>query len=123
MFREDLKDAGVVFDFSAFTKADDALDFLRQREKKPVLVLTDLSLADEAALRLIEECQEFLHGGAVGVYSGTRNPDKEVRCRDIGALFYIVKPVTRDKLVGAVEGLDGLDVKTDPEGTVKIIQP
>ena len=69
MFREDLKDAGVVFDFSAFTKADDALDFLRQREKKPVLVLTDLSLADEAALRLIEECQEFLHGGAVGVYS------------------------------------------------------
>lgn len=120
LFREDLKDAGVLFEFFAFTKADIALEHLKARSDKPVLVLTDLSLADDAALRLIEACQPHLNGGAVGVYSGTRNPDMEVRCRDLGALFYIVKPVTRDKLVGAVQDLDGITLLLDPDGSLSI---
>lgn len=120
LFREDLKDAGVLFEFFAFTKADIALEHLKARSDKPVLVLTDLSLADDAALRLIEACQPHLNGGAVGVYSGTRNPDMEVRCRDLGALFYIVKPVTRDKLVGAVQDLDGITLLSDSDGSLSI---
>lgn len=121
LFHEDLKDAGVLFEFSAFTKADLALEHLQERSNNPVLLLTDLSLADDAALRLIEACQPYLNGGAVGVYSGTRNPEMELRCRDLGALFYIVKPVTRDKLVGAVEGLAGVSLKSDPDGKLSIL--
>lgn len=120
LFREDLKDAGVLFEFFAFTKADIALEHLKARSNKPVLVLTDLSLADDAALRLIEACQPHLNGGAVGVYSGTRNPDMEVRCRDLGALFYIVKPVTRDKLVDAVKDLAGVTFLSGPDDALSI---
>lgn len=121
LFHEDLKDAGVLFEFSAFTKADLALEHLQERDNKPVLLLTDLSLADDAALRLIEACQPYLNGGAVGVYSGTRNPDMERRCRDIGALFYIVKPVTRDKLIEAVQGLAGVSLQSDSQGRLSIL--
>lgn len=120
LFREDLKDAGVLFEFFAFTKADIALEHLKARSNKPVLVLTDLSLADDAALRLIEACQPHLNGGAVGVYSGTRNPDMEMRCRDLGALFYIVKPVTRDKLVDAVKDLAGVTFRSGPDDALSI---
>ena len=121
LFREDLKDADVLFEFFAFTRADIALEHLRVRDETPVLLLTDLSLADDAALRLIEDCQPYLNGGAVGVYSGTRNPDMERRCRDLGALFYIVKPVTRDKLVEAVQGLVGVSLQSDSQGRLAIL--
>lgn len=121
LFREDLKDADVLFEFFAFTRADIALEHLRVRDETPVLLLTDLSLADDAALRLIEDCQPYLNGGAVGVYSGTRNPDMERRCRDLGALFYIVKPVTRDKLVEAVQGLVGVSLQSDSQGRLTIL--
>lgn len=121
LFHEDLKDAGVLFEFSAFTKADLALEHLQERGNAPVLLLTDLSLADDAALRLIEACQPYLHGGAVGVYSGTRNPDMEARCRDLGAVFYIVKPVTRDKLVSAVQDLTGVNLQSAPDGKLSIL--
>ena len=60
LFHEDLKDARVLFEFSAFTKADLALEHLQERGNTPVLLLTDLSLADDAALRLIEACQPYL---------------------------------------------------------------
>ena len=110
-----------MFEFFAFTRADIALEHLRVRDETPVLLLTDLSLADDAALRLIEDCQPYLNGGAVGVYSGTRNPDMERRCRDLGALFYIVKPVTRDKLVEAVQGLVGVSLQSDSQGRLAIL--
>ncbi len=110
-----------MFEFSAFTKADLALEHLQERGNTPVLLLTDLSLADDAALRLIEACQPYLHGGAVGVYSGTRNPDMEARCRDLGAVFYIVKPVTRDKLVSAVQDLTGVNLQSAPDGKLSIL--
>jgi DNA-binding NtrC family response regulator len=120
LFREDLEDAGVLFEFFAFTRADIALEHLRVRDETPVLLLTDLSLADDAALRLIEECQPYLKGGAVGVYSGTRNPDMAARCSELGALFYIVKPVTRDKLVEAVKDLAGVTFLSGPDDALSI---
>lgn len=121
LFREDLTDAGVVFDFMAFTKAEDALDHLREREPHPVLVLTDLSLAADAALTLIEDSQAFLHGGAIGCYSGTLNPEMDERCRKRGTSFYIVKPVNREVMVQVVEQTQGIKVSENADGTVSFV--
>ena len=45
----------------------------------------------------------------------------EARCRDLGAVFYIVKPVTRDKLVSAVQDLTGVNLQSAPDGKLSIL--
>ena len=50
----------------------------------------------------IGDTQTGRGGGAIGVYSGARNPEMEEKCRAAGATFYIVKPVSREKLVEAL---------------------
>lgn len=121
LFREDLIDAGVSFEFEAFTRAEEAVAHMQSRPAGPVLVLTDLSLAGDGALELIEGCQPHLYGGAVGCYSGTHNPDMEARCSERGSSFYIVKPVTREALLRVVETLDGFGVADAPGGKISIV--
>ncbi|WP_300529471.1 response regulator [Maricaulis sp.] len=121
LFRADLEDAGVDFDFHAFTKADEALDHLRERAGQAALVLTDLSLAADGALKLIQEAADLIPSGAIGVYSGTRNPEAEQRCRDAGARFYIVKPVTRQKLEEVVIDAPGVHAEARADGSLHIV--
>lgn len=102
LFKADLEDAGVVFEFHGFTRPEDAMDHLRAQDGGPVLVLCDLSLAGGDALAFIGDTQPFLGGGSIGVYSGAKNPEMEEKCRQAGATFYIVKPVSRTKLVEAL---------------------
>ncbi|WP_291842299.1 response regulator [Maricaulis sp.] len=102
LFKADLEDAGIDFEFNGFTRPEDAMGHLRARAGEPVLVLCDLSLAGSDALAFIGDTQPFLGGGAIGVYSGARNPEIEEKCRAAGATFYIVKPVSRAKLVDAL---------------------
>ena len=102
LFKADLEDAGVDFEFNGFTRPEDALEHLRARDSGPVFVLCDLSLAGGDALAFIGDTQTELGGGAIGVYSGARNPEMEEKCRAAGATFYIVKPVSREKLVEAL---------------------
>jgi len=102
LFKADLEDAGIDFAFAAFTRPEDALDHLRSLGGAPVLVLCDLSLAGGDALAFIRETGPHLGDGAIGVYSGARNPEMEEKCRAVGSTFYIVKPVSRAKLVDAL---------------------
>ncbi|WP_203292204.1 response regulator [Maricaulis parjimensis] len=109
LFRADLEDSGVHFEFEAFTRPEDALDWLRASPGKPVLILSDLSLAGHDAVDFIAASGPLMGEGAVGVYSGTRNPEVEAKCREAGASFYIVKPVTRsvfEKTIAEVEAFD-----------------
>lgn len=96
LFRADLEDAGVRFEFEAFTRPEDALAHLETAPRRPVVVFTDLSLAGGDALDFIGAVQPLLGGGSVGVYSGARNPEMEAKCRKAGSSFYMVKPVTRE---------------------------
>jgi len=102
LFRADLEDAGIDFAFEAFTRPEEALDHLRSLGGAPVLVLCDLSLAGSDALAFIRDSGPHLGGGTIGVYSGARNPEMEEKCRAVGSTFYIVKPVSRAKLVDAL---------------------
>lgn len=121
LFRADLEDAGVEFDFHAFTKAEEALDHLRERAGQAALVLTDLSLAADGALKLIRESTDLLPAGSIGVYSGTRNPEAEQRCREAGARFYIVKPVTREKLEEIIVDAPGVHAERRADGSLHIV--
>ncbi|WP_323763103.1 response regulator [Maricaulis sp.] len=102
LFREDLEDAGIDFAFHGFARPDDALEHLRSMDGAPALVLCDLSLAGGDALAFIRDAGPCLGAGTIGVYSGARNPEMEEKCRAVGSTFYIVKPVSRAKLVDAL---------------------
>ncbi|WP_300542266.1 response regulator [Maricaulis sp.] len=120
LFRADLEDAGVRFEFEAFTRPEDALAHLKSGPGRPVLIFTDLSLAGSDAVEFIRDVQPFLGGGAVGVYSGARNPEKEAKCRDAGSSFYIVKPVTRDVFEKTVAGLGSMAL-VEAEGELRLV--
>lgn len=122
LFQADLEDAGLDMTFEAFTIGDDALDYLKQRDSAgPVLVLTDLSIPGGDPVEFIRQALPRLNAGAIGVYSGAKNPDMEAECREAGASFYIVKPVTLDKLVDVVADLGGLSVSKTADGKTRII--
>ena len=121
LFQADLEDAGIAFEFNGFTRTDAALDHLRAREASPVLVLTDLSLAGSDAIEFIAETRDWLHGGAVGVYSGACNPDTEKRCRDAGSSFFMVKPVSREKLETAIGPTGAFRLVTNGDDRIHLV--
>ncbi len=120
LFRADLEDAGIHFEFQAFTRPEDALDWLRGAQGMPVMILSDLSLAGHDAVDFIAKTQPLISEGAVGVYSGTRNPDVEAKCREAGASFYIVKPVTRPVFEDTVAGLALFELE-DRDGKLHLV--
>ncbi|WP_075190925.1 response regulator [Maricaulis sp. W15] len=121
LFKADLEDAGVDFEFNGFTRPEDAMEHLNARASAPVLVLCDLSLAGGDALAFIRDTQARLGGGAIGVYSGARNPEMEEKCRSAGAMFYIVKPVSRAKLVDALAKSGKLSLAEQGNGRVILV--
>ena len=122
LFRADLEDAGLVFDFEAFTRPEDALSHLHPAPGQPVLIFTDLSLAGGDALDFIAAVQPLLAGGAVGVYSGARNPEMEAKCRTAGSSFYIVKPVTRPAFEATVAEVGTICLIDDREaGALRLV--
>ena len=122
LFQADLGDAGLDMDFRAFTRGDDALDFLQTRSADgPVLVLTDLSIPGGDPVDFIRKAVPLLGGGNIGVFSGAKNPDTEVDCRDAGASFYIVKPIELDKIKAAVADFPGMQIIAAGNGKIKLV--
>lgn len=121
LFETDLEDAGFQLNFKGFTRSDDALEFLSQGEAGPVLALTDLGLGSDDAVAFIRQASSLLGGGAIGVYSGARNPDTERVCREAGASFYALKPITPAALEAAIADIDSIVIETTPEGRFRLI--
>lgn len=121
LFKADLEDAGISVELDGFTRTEAALDHLRTRDPAPILVLTDLSLAGSDAVAFIRDTKPYLNGGAVGVYSGARNPEMEAKCRLAGATFYIVKPVTREKLEEAIAAIESVRLVTTDDNGARLV--
>jgi len=121
LFRTDLEDAGFDLDFESFIHPEEALAHLFRRAGGPVLVLTDMGLAGDDPLEFIEMAGKVLHGGAIGAFSGARNPDKEAKCREAGASFYIVKPISGEKLEAAIVDTTALAIETLADGRRRLV--
>lgn len=123
LFRTDLEDAGFDLDLESFAHPEDALARLHRRAGGPVLVLTDMGLAGDDPVEFIELAAKVLHGGAIGAYSGARNPDMEAKCREVGASFYIVKPISGEKLAAALAATDAISIETLPDRRKRLVCP
>lgn len=120
LFRADLEDSGIVMDFHGFAQPEDAVAFLNDHRGRRTLALTDLSMPGIDPVETVAAVAPLLDGGAVGVYSGTENPEMEEACRKVGASFYIVKPVTRDKLETVIADLPGVGFEDAGDGKVRL---
>ena len=121
LFRTDLEDAGFELDFEAFTHPDDAMAHLFRRAGGPVLVLTDMGLAGDDAVEFIRLAAALLHGGAIGAFSGARNPDTDALCREAGASFYMIKPISREKLEAVIADAPSIRIEVSPEGRRRLV--
>ena len=121
LFRTDLEDAGFELEFESFIHPEDAMAYLAGRAGGPVIVLTDMGLAGDDAIEFIRGAAKMLHGGAIGAYSGARNPDTEVKCRHAGASFYIVKPITGEKLQAVIGLTDAISIEVAPDGSRRLV--
>lgn len=121
LFRTDLEDAGFELELECFTHPEDVMAYLFRRAGGPVLVLTDLGLAGDDAIEFISLAAKLLHGGAIGAYSGARNPDTDDQCREAGASFYIVKPISSEKLEDAIAGTDSIKIEILPDGRRRLV--
>ena len=122
LFRADLEDAGVELDLCCFSNPNAAVRHMKSDVDRRFLVLTDLSMPGIDPAETVAEVFPLLGGGAVGVFSGTENPEMEEACRTAGAGFYIVKPVTRKKIEKLVSELDGMSLDQTGNNRVRIIR-
>lgn len=121
LFRTDLEDEGYDLELECFTHPEDVMACLFRRAGGPVLVLTDLGLAGDDAVEFIGLAAKLLQGGAIGAYSGARNPDREAQCREAGASFYIVKPISHEKLDDAIAATESITIETLPDGRRRLV--
>ncbi|WP_417477858.1 response regulator [Maricaulis sp.] len=121
LFRTDLEDAGFDLDFESFTHPEEALAHLYRRAGGPVLVLTDMGLAGDDPIEFIKLASKVLHGGAIGAFSGALNPDKEARCREAGSSFYIVKPISGEKLEAALANTQAMGIEVQANGRRRLV--
>lgn len=121
LFSSDLEDAGFDLEIESFTRPEDAMAYLSRRAGGPVLVLTDMGLAGDDPVEFIRIASGLLHGGAIGAFSGARNPDTEARCREAGAGFYIVKPISGKKLEDAVAAASSISIDVSPDGRRRLV--
>lgn len=121
LFKADLEDCGFDFEFAAFTRAADALSYLSENVHQPVLVLTDLGLGGEDALEFIASAVGALKGGAVGIYSGVHSPELDQKCKAAGASFYLVKPISAEKLEDVISTISGIAVHAVEDGRRRLV--
>lgn len=68
-------------------------------EEKPDLVLLDIRLPDKDGIKLLEELQDEYNNPKIVMVSIVREDDTIQEAKDLGALDYVEKPVTEEKLV------------------------
>ncbi len=89
----------------AFSKVDwvkngrELLDFLHKGDTlKPDVILTDINMPILNGIEALQEISENrqLRLIPVFVYSSTRNPTYEVKCKELGTKAFLIKPFNLD---------------------------
>jgi len=92
------------FDVEAFANAELALEPLRSH-LQPNLILTDLHMPGMSGLELIQQIKKIERLDSVPVLILTAETTQEFKqqARDMGAQGWLVKPITRAKLMDVIQ--------------------
>ena len=105
--------------------AADAADAIRQiGEKKPRIVILDLSLPGENGLEVLRSTRKLAAGSVFAVFSNYTSPHVAEECYKAGADFVFDKSADIDDLLAAIGGIAELDRTgaTHEEGNPRLHQ-
>jgi DNA-binding NtrC family response regulator len=71
------------------------------------LLITDVTMPRVGGLRLLEEVKKKHHIPAIVVTASDIDSEAQRKSHSLGALRFMIKPVDRDELIGAVEEILG----------------
>jgi CheY-like chemotaxis protein len=99
LFQWTLKEAGTAFCVHHVDNGAEAIDFLRTSSissNLPAIILLDLKMPVLNGFEVLTwmQTQTFSHKVPVIVVSGSAQEEDKVRAKQLGALDYLVKPVT-----------------------------
>ncbi len=99
LFQWTLKEAGTAFSVHRVGNGAEAIDFLRKSSESsnlPAIVLLDLKMPVLNGFEVLTwmQGQSFSHKVPVIVVSGSAQEEDKIRAKQLGAMDYLVKPVT-----------------------------
>lgn len=95
------------FDVFITTKPESALDIIAT--VKPEVVLVDLMMPNVSGFSVIKNIRtdKALSNQKIIVLSADKSPEAENRAMELGANFFILKPINFDKLKDRIEQVAG----------------
>jgi len=92
-----------------------ALDMIAREDFS--LLITDVAMPRIGGLRLLEEVgKKRNHIPAIVVTASNADSETQRKSYSVGALRFMVKPVDRDELLGAVKDILGKESENDGQG-------
>jgi CheY-like chemotaxis protein len=114
LIEKNVRRAGVNNEIIPFANGRDAMDYIfgedasgEVSQERALLILLDLNLPDVAGIDILEKVKSNPYTKRMPVVVLTTTDDKaEIqRCYDLGANFYITKPVDYDSFANAIRQL------------------
>ena len=78
--------------------------YLKYVQNKPDLIITDIQMGNENGLDLIKKIRESDSKTRIIITSAYTDLDYMLRATELHLIKYIVKPITQEKLINALEG-------------------
>lgn len=127
---------GKTREYTVYSVADgqEALDWLRERHFVCDLVISDMQMPRMNGEELIGEIMRETDSIPIVVLTAHKNDRNVVRCLELGALEYLTKPISVERLLQTVhrtferhdrmkQDAEGFEVKSEVQGWVEITAP
>jgi CheY-like chemotaxis protein len=104
LIREAIRTSNIPADVTIAYDGNTALRMLADPGPAPDLIILDLNLPRVGGLELLRRQSSNGHPSPVVVFTSSHGPEERARAMALGASDYIVKPVTWDDYLGAIQG-------------------
>ena len=95
---------GKKYELHAFVTGARALQFLKDKDRKPDLIILDIDMPEINGYEMLEQIKEMEHLGDVPVIFLTSNNDKDYVIKAVagGAKDYVIKPIDEEILLDKI---------------------
>lgn len=125
LFKEILNQDQILFNLFSVFDGYEALDYLHQKEpynqaKIPDVILLDLNMPEMDGKEVLEKIKKDIALKQIPVImlSGSETSKEIKEVKDLGAMHYMVKPFSREKLLEALNYLENILFKNEGEQIV-----
>lgn len=95
------------FELHSFSTASRALQFLKNKDRTPDLIILDIDMPDMNGYELLKKIREIEHLKEIPVIYLTANKDRQsvIKAVENGAKDYVLKPIDKETLMKKISAL------------------